>query len=139
MRITTKGRYSLRAVIALADMSKNGEMVSINSLSEAEDIPAVFLEQIFFKLKKAGIVKSTRGPGGGFAFNRPLDSLTVKELFDAAGEELTLMLCDRQKTDCDRMSVCICHKVLAAVTDTVNNFLGGLTIQAVIESPEYRN
>jgi len=138
MRITTKGRYSLRAAIALAEMSKNGEMVSINSLSEAEDIPAVFLEQIFFKLKKAGIVKSTRGPGGGFAFNRQLDSITIKELFDAAGEELSMMLCDRHNAECERISSCICHKVLSAVTDTVNEFLGKLTIQAILENPQYR-
>ena len=138
MRITTKGRYSLRAAIALADMSKNGEMVSISTLSETEDIPAVFLEQIFFKLKKAGIVKSSRGPGGGFTFNRSLDSLTVKELFDAAGEELTLMMCDRKEVECDRMSVCICHEVLVAVTKKVNDYLNSLTIKDIIENPEFR-
>ncbi|MCL2761832.1 MAG: Rrf2 family transcriptional regulator [Treponema sp.] len=138
MRITTKGRYALRAALALAEMGKNGEMVSISSLAEAEDIPSVFLEQIFFKLKKAGIVRSVRGPNGGFAFDRPLDSLTVRELFDAAGEELTLKLCDRQERACDRMSECISHRVFASVTDQINKYLDSLTLKMVLESKKFR-
>ena len=94
MRITLKGRYALRAALALAEMGKNGDMVSISSLSEAEDISSIFLEQIFFKLKKAKIVTSIRGPGGGFSFNRPLNSLTVKEILDAAGEEMSYKFCN---------------------------------------------
>ena len=138
MRITTKGRYSLRAVLALAEMGKNGEMVSINSLAEAEEIPSVFLEQIFFKLKKAGIVRSVRGPGGGFSFGRPLDSLTVREVFDAAGEELTMMMCDRKETECKRVSECISHQVFLSVTDRINEYLDSLTIKMVLESPEFK-
>jgi len=138
MRITTKGRYALRAVIALAEMGKNGEMVSINSLANAEDISPIFLEQIFFKLKKAGIVKSIRGPGGGFSFNRPLNSLTVKEIFDAAGEESVMMLCDRQKKKCNRMSDCISHQVLSSVTDRANDYLDSLTMKMVLESPKFK-
>ena len=88
MRITTRGRYALRASLALAKMSKNGEPISINTLSEEENISSVFLEQIFFKLRKAGIVSSVRGPGGGLCFAQPLDKLTVKAIMDAAGEDL---------------------------------------------------
>jgi Rrf2 family iron-sulfur cluster assembly transcriptional regulator len=124
--------------LALAEMGKNGDMVSINSLSEAEDISSIFLEQIFFKLKKANIVKSSRGPGGGFSFNRPLDSLTVKEILDAAGEELDLKLCDRNESKCNRIGDCISHKVFASVTDKVNDYLGNLTLKTVLESEEFR-
>jgi Rrf2 family iron-sulfur cluster assembly transcriptional regulator len=138
MRITSKGRYALRAILALAEMGKNGDMVSINSLSEAEDISSIFLEQIFFRLKKAGIVKSSRGPGGGFSFNRPLDSLTVKEILDAAGEELTLNLCDRSKRKCERIGDCISHKIFASVTNRINNYLSGLTLKKVLEGKEFQ-
>ena len=138
MRITTKGRYALRATIALAEMGKNGEMVSISSLSEAEDISSVFLEQIFFKLKKAGIVRSVRGPGGGFSLNRPSYSLSIKEIFDAAGEELTVLPCDRRETECDRQSECISHQVIIAVTDLVNQYLSGLTLHMVMNNEEYQ-
>jgi Rrf2 family iron-sulfur cluster assembly transcriptional regulator len=138
MRITSKGRYALRATIALAEMGKNGDMISINSLSEAEDISSIFLEQIFFKLKKANIVKSSRGPGGGFSFNRPLDSLTIREILDAAGEELDLKLCDRNELECNRIGDCISHKVFASVTNKVNDYLENLTLKAVLESKEFR-
>jgi Rrf2 family iron-sulfur cluster assembly transcriptional regulator len=138
MRITLKGRYALRAVLALAEMGKNGEMVSINTLSEAEDISSIFLEQIFFKLKKARIVQSVRGPGGGFSFDRPLDSLTVKEILDAAGEELTFKFCSKDEKKCNRISDCISHKVFVSATNKVNDYLDSLTIQKVLESKEFR-
>jgi Rrf2 family iron-sulfur cluster assembly transcriptional regulator len=138
MRITLKGRYALRAVLALAEMGKNGEMVSINSLSEAEDISSIFLEQIFFKLKKAHIVKSVRGPGGGFAFDRPLDSISVQEILDAAGEELSMKFCEKNVKDCDRMSECISHKVFASVSDKIDDYLRGITLKKILESKEFK-
>jgi Rrf2 family iron-sulfur cluster assembly transcriptional regulator len=113
-------------------------MVSINTLSEEEDISSLFLEQIFFKLRKAGIVKSIRGPGGGFLFNRPLDSINVKEVLEAAGEELTVLPCDRQTTGCDRISECITHKVIISVTNKINEYLESITLQTLLESEEWK-
>ena len=132
MRITTRGRYALRASLALARMGKDGELVSINTLSEAENISSVFLEQIFFKLKKAGIVKSVRGPGGGFNFAHPLDKLTVKEIMDAAGEELSAGNCDKHNEDCTRRSGCVSHQVWLKVAELVNNYLSGLTLASLL-------
>ena len=134
MRITTKGRYALRATLALAQMGSDDEKISVNTLSEAEDISSVFLEQIFFKLKKAGIVTSARGPGGGFAFARALDSITVREIFDAAGEEMTVLPCDRSINKCDRRSECISHEVFESVTGVVNNYLESLSLKTVLEN-----
>ena len=136
--MTTKGRYALRATLALAELGKDDDMVSINSLSEAEGLSSVFLEQIFFKLKKAGIVKSVRGPGGGFNFNRPVESLSVREILDAAGEELTVLPCDRSTTDCVRGNDCLAHNVLDAVNNLVNDYLDRLTLKTVLESEEFK-
>ena len=69
MRITTKGRYGLRAVINLA-MAHHNRPISINSIATEEKVSSEFLEQIFFKLKKAGLIRSIRGPGGGFVLNK---------------------------------------------------------------------
>ena len=138
MRITTKGRYALRATIALARIGKGGEMVSISSLSEAEDISSVFLEQIFFKLKKAGIVQSVRGPGGGFNFTRSPDTISVREILDAAGEELEVLPCDRSKGECERESYCIAHKLIESVTNLANKYLSEVTLQMLMENEEFR-
>ena len=138
MRITTRGRYALRASLTLAKLGKDGAPVSINSLSEQESISSVFLEQIFFKLRKAGIVSSVRGPGGGFCFAQPLDKLTVKEILDAAGEDLELTACDKDKMDCPRIGFCSSHCVWNQVTELVNNYFSSITLASVLEKVPYR-
>jgi Rrf2 family iron-sulfur cluster assembly transcriptional regulator len=92
MRITTKGRYALRAILQLSQQAENSP-VSIRTLSELEDISAEFLEQIFFRLRKAGLIKSTRGPGGGFQLVKTLSEITVADIFQAVGEELHFSPC----------------------------------------------
>jgi Rrf2 family iron-sulfur cluster assembly transcriptional regulator len=134
MRITTRGRYALRASLALAILGKEGDPISINSLSEEENISPVFLEQIFFKLRKAGIVNSVRGPGGGFCFAHPLDKLTVKAILDAAGEDLSVTPCDKHTTECERIGGCISHRVWTSMTDLVNDYFRGLTLASLLES-----
>ena len=91
-------------------------------------------KQIFFKLKKAGIVHSVRGPGGGFSFARPLDKLTVRDLLEAAGEELGAGLCDKHQDKCGRLSSCISHRVWLTVSDLVISYLGGLTLAGLLEN-----
>ncbi|MDR0376405.1 MAG: Rrf2 family transcriptional regulator [Spirochaetaceae bacterium] len=139
MRITNRGRYALRASLAMAMLGKDGGPVSISSLSERENISSVFLEQIFFKLRKAGIVSSVRGPGGGFCFARPLERLTVKDILDAAGEDLTLTLCDKRKNkeECDRIGYCLSHAVWQNVTDLVNNYFKSITLASILERDSF--
>jgi Rrf2 family iron-sulfur cluster assembly transcriptional regulator len=133
MKITTRGRYALRACLALALLGKDGFPVSINNLSEYEEISPVFLEQIFFKLRKAGIVSSVRGPGGGFCFAKPLEKLTLKEILEAAGEELDLIACDKQVQDCEHIGICLAHSVWTDVTYIVNNYFKSETLSSLLE------
>lgn len=133
MRITTRGRYALRACLALARMSQNGSPVSITRLSERENISSVFLEQIFFKLRKSGIVDSVRGPGGGFKFSCPLDELTVKSILDSAGEGLTLSPCGERGKDCPMINDCVSYAIWAEATDMVNTFFNSMTIGSILE------
>ena len=133
MRITTRGRYALRASLALAKLGKDGNHVSINQLSEEENLSPVFLEQIFFKLRKAGIVTSMRGPGGGFNFAKPMNELTVKEILDAAGEDLSLTLCDKSMDICVREGNCLSHSVWAGLMTIINNYFAGITLESIIE------
>jgi len=137
MNITTRGRYALRASLALAKLGTNGEPVSINSLSEKENISPVFLEQIFFRLRKAGIVNSIRGPGGGFCFAKSLDELTVRQILEAAGENLELTFCDKTSDNCDRIGQCLSHCVWVDVNLLVKNYFNNITLSSILE--KYKN
>jgi len=136
VRITTRGRYALRASLALAKMGRDGDLVSINSLSEAEDISPIFLEQIFFHLKKAGLVKSVRGPGGGFNLAYPPEKMTVREILAAAGEGLSPDNCDKHKDKCTRYSYCKSHKVWIKLSDVINDFFQNITLASLLEDDE---
>jgi Rrf2 family iron-sulfur cluster assembly transcriptional regulator len=133
MNITTRGRYALRASLALAKLGTEGKPVSINNLSEEENISSVFLEQIFFRLRKAGIVVSMRGPGGGFCFAKSLDELTVKQILEAAGENLEITFCDKTSDNCDRIGQCLSHCVWLEVNQLVKNYFAGITLSAILE------
>jgi Rrf2 family iron-sulfur cluster assembly transcriptional regulator len=133
VNITTRGRYALRASLALAKLGAQGEPVSINSLSEKENISPVFLEQIFFRLRKAGIVTSIRGPGGGFRFARSPDELTVRQILEAAGENLELVFCDKASDNCDRIGQCLSHCVWVEVNQLVKNYFSGITISTILK------
>ena len=111
MRITTKGRYAVRAMVQLA-MQGNEKPVSIRKISEIENISAEFLEQIFFKLRKGDVITSVRGPGGGFKLKKEADKISIAEIFDAVGEGLLLSPCvDDSPHSCERYSECIVNQL----------------------------
>jgi len=133
MRFTTRGRYALRASLALAKLENSGGPISINSLSEMENISSVFLEQIFFKLRKAGLVSSIRGPGGGFRFAQPLDKLTVKQILDAAGEEINVTLCDKHSDSCERVGECMSHHIWVEIHEVIKEYFSSITLAEIID------
>ena len=138
MRVTTKGRYGLRAVVKLAVSSDDGP-ISIRQLSEAEDISAEFLEQIFFRLRKAGIINSTRGPGGGFRLNRRASEISVKDVFDAVGEEINLSPCtseDQTEPECVHREKCPAHFMWCDAADHIREYFSGITLQDIIKLNE---
>ena len=134
MRITTRGRYGLRAVLRLTASDK-GKPISIRELSESEDISPEFLEQIFFKLRKAGIIRSTRGPGGGFQLDKPPEEVTVKDIFDAVGEEISLTPCTSDtdpRAPCQRADDCIARDMWVKTSNHINDYFRRITIQSLL-------
>ncbi|HOX30755.1 MAG TPA: Rrf2 family transcriptional regulator [Spirochaetales bacterium] len=123
MRVTTKGRYALRAVIALASTSVKGQPVSIKSISEREDISAEFLEQIFFQLRRAGLINSVRGPGGGFFFARPLGEISLMDILEASGEGLGIAPCSCGKKErCANPESCLAGGVWRELHGKVQDY-----------------
>lgn len=133
MKITTKGRYALRATLALAGLGTNGEPVSINCLSRHESISPVFLEQIFFRLRKAGIVASVRGPGGGFYFAKTPDKITLKDILKASGENLGTDICEKHIESCSRIERCLSHAVWERADALLNNFFEAITLAEILK------
>jgi Rrf2 family transcriptional regulator, iron-sulfur cluster assembly transcription factor len=133
MRITTKGRYGLRAVIFLA-MSNHSRPISISLIANEEKVSSEFLEQIFFKLKKAGVIRSVRGPGGGFVLDKKPADITVQDILNAVGETHGLTPCTlRRKTLCDRPEPCPAHDVWTGLQAVMENYLSGITLKDILE------
>lgn len=133
MRITTKGRYGLRAVVNLA-MSTHTRPVSINTIASGENVSSEFLEQIFYKLKKAGVIRSVRGPGGGFVLARRPEQITVKDILDAVGEMGGLTPCTlRRRALCDRPDPCVAHDIWNGLQDRINQYLGGISLKDIVD------
>lgn len=87
MRLTSKGRYAVRAMLDLTTHS-NGNPVRLQEISTRQNISLHYLEQLFRKLRNGQAVKSVRGPGGGYVLARPMDQITVKDILDCVGENI---------------------------------------------------
>ena len=133
MRVTTKGRYALRAIVRLTQ-SNSGKPVSIRTLSEVEKISPEFLEQIFFKLRKADIITSTRGPGGGFMLNKPPEKITVADIFIAVDEGLALTPCtDFGDKECELDEECNMHLFWLETSKHMQDYFSKITVKSIIE------
>ena len=98
MRLTTKGRYAVTAMLDLALHASRGP-VSLNDISGRQGISLSYLEQLFAKLRRSGLVASVRGPGGGYRLSREDTSINVAEIVDAVNESMDATRCNR-KGDC---------------------------------------
>ena len=137
MRVTAKGRYALRAVVNLAK-NGNGKPVSIKKISGEEEISAEFLEQICFRLKKAGIIRSVRGPGGGFLLARKPQAISMYDIFEAVGEGALVASCapysdgDAVK-NCHRRHKCFVHPTWNKLSQEVVRLLQSYTIKTIMQ------
>jgi Rrf2 family iron-sulfur cluster assembly transcriptional regulator len=136
MRITTKGRYALRAVVNIAKTS-DGKPVPIKKISVDEEISAEFLEQICFRLKKAGIIRSIRGPGGGFLLNRDPQAISMYDIFEAVGEGAEIAscapVCESGQKDCHRKDICFLHPTWVHLSQMITDILNTYTVKAIVD------
>jgi len=133
MRVTTKGRYALRAVIALAGLSEADRPVSIKTISEKEGISPEFLEQIFFKLRREGLIQSVRGPGGGFYLAKPAETITLKDIIEASGEGVGIAPCVCGKdADCGREADCVAGTVWHELAANIDGYMKGVSLASML-------
>ena len=123
MKLTTKGRYAVMALADLANFNKTGP-VPLRDISIRQGISLLYLEQIFLKLKKHNIVKSTRGSGGGYVLFKNADDLKLSEIFSAVDEKVKTINCKREsKKGCNgKSSKCITHNLWDELELHINTF-----------------
>ena len=123
MKLTTKGRYAVMALADLANFKETGP-VPLRDISIRQGISLLYLEQIFLKLKKHNIVKSTRGSGGGYMLFKNADDLKLSEIFLAVDEKVQTINCKREsKKGCNgKASKCITHNLWDELELHINTF-----------------
>jgi Rrf2 family transcriptional regulator, iron-sulfur cluster assembly transcription factor len=130
MRLTTKGRYAVTAVLDLALHQHSGP-VSLAAISERQCISLSYLEQLFAKLRRNGVVDSTRGPGGGYTLNRDAADISVSEVIFAVDEACNVAKCD-DLDGCQGDYNCLTHDLWNELSNEIRNFLDGISLAEVM-------
>jgi Rrf2 family iron-sulfur cluster assembly transcriptional regulator len=136
VELNTKGRY---AVTAMADLAKYGagdagDAVPLSAIAERQQISLAYLEQLFSKLRRAGLVESARGRSGGYRLGRPAASITVAEILRAVEEGIRMTRCRGEDAPpCIAGQRCLTHGLWDALGDRISTFLGSVTLQEVLD------
>ena len=134
MKMSTKGRYGLRAMVDLAMTSENGP-VSIQSIAERQELSEKYLEQLLALLKKAGLVKSIRGHQGGYLINRDPKTISVGDILRALEGDLTPVECSglEEESSCKAAKSCVTKYVWKRINDSMEEAVDGITLAELME------
>jgi Rrf2 family iron-sulfur cluster assembly transcriptional regulator len=131
MRLTTKGRYAVTAMLDLA-INRDQGPITLADISQRQGISLSYLEQLFSRLRKRGLVESARGPGGGYRLSRPADAIAIAEVISAVDETVDATRCKGQK-NCHDSRACLTHQLWTDLSDQIREFLNGITLAQVLE------
>ena len=137
MKITTKGCYGIRAMIELASSSA-GQPVSMETIAENRDISRKYLHSLLTALRSAGLVRSVRGPGGGFVLARPADEIFLDEILRALEGSLSPSSCADEPESCSRSGFCPMVAIWNHISDVVADLLAGVSLAKVCEDERRR-
>lgn len=136
MRLTTKGRYAVTAMLDVALYSEEGP-VSLSDISLRQDISLSYLEQLFSKLRRSELVSSVRGPGGGYQLARQLNEICVAEIVDAVNESVDATLCNGDN-NCQHGEVCLTHHLWDDLSHQIHDFLSNISLKDLVDRREVR-
>lgn len=131
MRLTTKGRYAVTAILDLALHQGHGP-ITLAEIAERQGISLSYLEQLFAQLRRCKLVSSTRGPGGGYSLGRPAAQINVAEVITAVDESLDVRRCEG-KGDCHDTSKCLTHDLWTDLTHQIHAFLSKITLETLMQ------
>jgi Rrf2 family iron-sulfur cluster assembly transcriptional regulator len=130
MRLTTKGRYAVTAMLDLALHGGNGP-VSLADISGRQDISLSYLEQLFARLRRNELVSSVRGPGGGYCLSRGGEDIFVAQIIDAVNEPVDATGCGGN-SDCQQGEVCLTHHLWLDLSDRIHGFLSDISLAQLV-------
>lgn len=131
MRLTTKGRYAIRALLRLATLGRQAHM-PLREVAEKEDISVDYLNQLFFLLRKAGLIRATRGPGGGFSLARSPAQISVKNILDAVGEDVATAAPVESEDSLSEGSAAG-DEMLQQAAGLMKGYFAGITLSKILE------
>lgn len=134
MRLTTKGRYAVTAMLDLALHADEGP-VSLADISGRQDISLSYLEQLFSRLRRQELVVSVRGPGGGYCLARSYEQVFVSEVVDAVNESLDTTRC-KNHGDCQNGEKCLTHHLWSDLSDQIHDFLSQISLADLMKKRE---
>ena len=139
MELNTKGRY---AVMAMADLAKQGSAIAtpLPAIAERQNISIAYLEQIFIRLRRAGLVESARGRAGGYRLGRPASEIVIGDIMSAVEEDVRMTRCGGEDgAPCLPGERCITHGLWEALGAQIASFLSTVTLQDVLDGlPTHR-
>lgn len=137
MKLTTKGRFAVTAMIDLALRQGNGP-VTLAGISERQKISLSYLEQLFGKLRRHALVVSVRGPGGGYCLARPLAEVSVTDIIRAVDEPIDATMCGG-KGNCDDDQPCMTHHLWSTLTEHMLDYLSSVNLAELVDQQRQRN
>ena len=137
MRLTTKGRYAVTAMLDLA-LHGTDRPVSLADISGRQDISLSYLEQLFAKLRRNNLVSSVRGPGGGYRLSSGSDETYVAQIIDAVNETVDATGCGGT-ADCQQGEVCLTHHLWCDLSDQIHTFLSEISLANLVERSEVQS
>lgn len=135
MNLTTKGRYAVMAMVDLA-MHSNGKPITLADVAERQGITLNYLEQIFMRLRKDGLVQSIRGPGGGYVLALKKDEISVGDVVQAVEESTSMTRCTNLENGkgCFKNNArCITHDLWEGLTQQIDGYLSSVSLHDVCE------
>lgn len=133
MRLSTKGRYAVTAMMDLAIHDQKGP-VTLADISLCQDISLSYLEQLFAKLRKSGLVKGVRGPGGGYRLARPGGEISIAQIISAVDEKVDATLCNGEE-NCQKGERCLTHELWMGLSQRIYEFLDDMTLDDFLGRP----
>ena len=137
MRLTTKGRFAVTAMLDLA-LNENAKPVTLAGISERQAISLSYLEQLFSRLRRQGLVTSVRGPGGGYRLAKPHADISVSHIIAAVDELIDATQCGG-KEDCHDAGRCMTHDLWASLNDKILDYLSGVTLAELVNNQRQNN